>query len=104
MIKRDKKIFLLLPVIALVVVAGYWGWYKFRAPILAPDPEKPSVHTASDQLRFPANAPQLSFLKIPQNTASLQSYDNPRWRVMVERLCFPMILSFLLSVRGLLKC
>jgi membrane fusion protein, heavy metal efflux system len=64
MIKRDKKIFLLLPVIALVVVAGYWGWYKFRAPILAPDPEKPSVHTASDQLRFPANAPQLSFLKI----------------------------------------
>ncbi len=64
MIKRDKKIFLLLPVIALVVVAGYWGWYKFRAPILAPGPEKPSVHTASDQLRFPANAPQLSFLKI----------------------------------------
>lgn len=64
MIKRNKIIFIFLSVISLAVVAGYWGWYKFRAPNLAPSPEKPSVHTTSDQLRFAANAPQLSFLKI----------------------------------------
>ncbi len=64
MIKRNKIIFIFLSVIALAVVAGYWGWYKFRAPNLAPSPEKPSIHTISDQLRFAANAPQLSFLKI----------------------------------------
>lgn len=64
MIKRNKIIFIFLSIISLAVVAGYWGWYKFRAPNLAPSPEKPSVHKTSDQLQFAANAPQLSFLKI----------------------------------------
>lgn len=64
MIKLNKKFLLLIAVIALAVVASYWGWHKFRAPNLAPSPEKPSIPTASDQLRFAANAPQLSFLKI----------------------------------------
>lgn len=64
MIKLNKKFLLLLSVIVLAVVAGYWGWHKFRAPNLAPTPEKPSISTTSDQLRFAANAPQLSFLKI----------------------------------------
>ncbi|MEO6422823.1 MAG: efflux RND transporter periplasmic adaptor subunit [Candidatus Nitrotoga sp.] len=64
MIKLNKKFFLIFFVIVLAVGAGYWGWQKFSASNLAPDPAKPSIHTASDQLRFAANAPQLSFLKI----------------------------------------
>ena len=64
MIKLNKKFLLLISVIVVTVVAGYWGWNKFRAPNLAPSPVKPSIPTASDQLRFAANAPQLSFLKI----------------------------------------
>jgi membrane fusion protein, heavy metal efflux system len=64
MIKLNKKSLLLLAVITLVVVAGYWGWHKFRAPSVAPSLEKPSLHTTTDQLKFAANAPQLSFLKI----------------------------------------
>lgn len=64
MIKLNKKFLPLLFVVVLAVVAGYWGWHKFRAPNLAPSPEKPSIPTTSDQLRFAANAPQLSFLKI----------------------------------------
>lgn len=64
MIKLNKNLLLFLFVITLVIVAGYWGWNKFRAPSVAPSPEKPSIHTTSDQLRFAANAPQLSFLKI----------------------------------------
>lgn len=64
MIKRYKKFLLLLPVIAAVVAAGYWGWNKYSAPNVVHSPEKPAVHAASDQLRFAANAPQLSFVKI----------------------------------------
>ena len=64
MIKLNKKSLLLLAVITLVVVASYWGWHKFRAPSVVPSPEKSSIQTTPDQLRFAANAPQLSFLKI----------------------------------------
>ena len=64
MIKLNKKILLPIFVIVLAAVAGYWGWNKFSSPNLASSPEKPSIPTTSDQLRFAANAPQLSFLKI----------------------------------------
>lgn len=64
MIKLNKNFLLFFVVVILVIVAGYWGWDKFRAPGVVPSPEKPSVQAASDQLRFAANAPQLSFLKI----------------------------------------
>ena len=63
MIKLNKFL-LSIFFILLVTVAGYWGWHKVRAPNLATSPEKPSIPTISDQLRFAANAPQLSFLKI----------------------------------------
>ncbi|CAH1906152.1 Efflux RND transporter periplasmic adaptor subunit [Candidatus Nitrotoga sp. HW29] len=64
MIKLNKKFLLFFFVITLVIVAGYWGWNKFSAPSVAPSPEKSAVQATSDQLRFAANAPQLSFLKI----------------------------------------
>ncbi|CAH1200641.1 Efflux RND transporter periplasmic adaptor subunit [Candidatus Nitrotoga sp. BS] len=64
MIKLNKKFLLPIVVIVLAAVAGYWGWNKFSSPNLASSPEKPSIPTTSDQLRFAANAPQLSFLKI----------------------------------------
>jgi len=64
MIKFNKKFLLAIFVIVLAAVAGYWGWNKFSSPDLASSPEKPSIPATSDQLRFAANAPQLSFLKI----------------------------------------
>jgi cobalt-zinc-cadmium efflux system membrane fusion protein len=64
MIKLNKNLLLLLSTIILVVIAGYWGWHKFSAPSVAPNPGKPSASKPSNQLRFAANAPQLSFLKI----------------------------------------
>lgn len=64
MIKMRKNIVLFL--IALLLAAGvvYWGWQKFHAPQAEATMEKPAVHTASDTLHFPADAPQLAFLRI----------------------------------------
>jgi len=64
MIKRDKKFVLLLFILILTAAAVYWGWHKFRSPNAAPSSANPSILTTPDQLRFAANAPQLSFLKI----------------------------------------
>jgi cobalt-zinc-cadmium efflux system membrane fusion protein len=84
MIKLNKKSLLLLAVIILVVVAGYWGWHKFRAPSVAPRPEKPSLPTTSDQLRFAANAPQLSFLKIK----TIEAFPEPLVEPLNGRIAY----------------
>jgi cobalt-zinc-cadmium efflux system membrane fusion protein len=84
MIKLNKKSLLLLAVIILVLVAGYWGWHKFRAPSVAPSPEKPPLPTTSDQLRFAANAPQLSFLKIK----SVEAFSEPLVEPLNGRIAY----------------
>ncbi|MDQ3268155.1 MAG: efflux RND transporter periplasmic adaptor subunit [Pseudomonadota bacterium] len=84
MIKLNKKSLLFLAVIILVVVAGYWGWHKFRALSVAPSPEKPSLPTTSDQLRFAANAPQLSFLKIK----TIEAFPEPLVEPLNGRIAY----------------
>ena len=64
MIKNQKPFIVLIFFTILVFVASYWGWYKFHAPKVIDVTEKPSIHATADELRFAANAPQLSFLKI----------------------------------------
>lgn len=64
MIKNQKPFVVLIFFTILVFVASYWGWHKFHAPKVIDVTEKPSIHASGDELRFAANAPQLSFLKI----------------------------------------
>jgi len=66
MIKPDKKLVLLLSVLAVTVAAAYWGWQKYRAPLNTVTEGNPPValRVASDTLRFAADAPQLLFLQI----------------------------------------
>jgi cobalt-zinc-cadmium efflux system membrane fusion protein len=61
MIKLNKIVL----VVALAVGGGgYFAWQKLHADTPAPEAQQPATHKTSDTLRFEANAPQLSFIKI----------------------------------------
>ncbi|MBY0576399.1 MAG: efflux RND transporter periplasmic adaptor subunit [Gallionellaceae bacterium] len=64
MIKIGKNFILFLTALLLTAGGGYWGWQRLHVPQAAATKEKPAAHTASDMLHFPADAPQLAFLKI----------------------------------------
>jgi cobalt-zinc-cadmium efflux system membrane fusion protein len=66
MIKPDKKLVLLLSVLAVTIAGAYWGWQKYRAPLNTAKEVNPpaALRVASDTLRFAADASQLLFLKI----------------------------------------
>lgn len=61
MIKLDKKTIILVSVLGL---AGYFAWQKSQTDEKIPMPPLPSTHKTADTLRFDANAPQLSFIRI----------------------------------------
>ena len=62
--KLEKKVVLLAAVLAIAAGSGYWGWQKFHVPQAETTMEKSAARTASDTLHFPADAPQLAFLRI----------------------------------------
>lgn len=62
--KPDRKTIILVVVLLIAAVGGYWGWKNSRTPTVVAVLEKPASHTASDTVRFEPDAPQLTFLKI----------------------------------------
>ncbi|CAE6734260.1 efflux RND transporter periplasmic adaptor subunit [Candidatus Nitrotoga fabula] len=62
--QRYRKLLILTLVTILVFVASYWGWIRLHSSMPETRKEPPPVQSAADELRFAANAPQLSFLKI----------------------------------------
>lgn len=53
-----------LSALVLTVGMGYFGWQKFHAVDTPVPAEKPVARTSTDTLKYPADAPQLTFLKI----------------------------------------
>ncbi len=66
MIKTDKRLMVILCVIAIGIAVAYWGWQKYRKPQtdISDANQSSAQRTASDTLQFAADAPQLLFLKI----------------------------------------
>ncbi len=64
MIQSRKRVVFFVVASLLVIGGGYWGLKKFRAAPPAVAVDKPAARTSSDTLYFPADAPQLAFLRI----------------------------------------
>jgi len=62
--QRYRKLLILILVTILVFVVSYWGWIRLHSSMSETRKELPPVQSTADELRFAANAPQLSFLKI----------------------------------------
>nr|SPS06168.1 Membrane-fusion protein [Candidatus Nitrotoga fabula] len=62
--QRYRQLLILILVTILVFVASYWGWTRLHSSRPETRKEPPPVQSTADELRFAANAPQLSFLKI----------------------------------------
>ncbi len=58
---RTISIFVL---VILFAATGYWGWQKFHSVDTAISDEQPTSRISSDTLKYPVDAPQLTFLKI----------------------------------------
>ncbi len=58
-----KKI-IWLSAFVLTAGIGYFGWQKFHAVDIPARAEKPVDRTSTDTLKYPADAPQLTFLQI----------------------------------------
>lgn len=84
MIKMERK--LVLPLIAVLLVAGggYWGWQKYRHADTSGDTAKPAARTASDTLRFAANAPQLTYLQIKP----VEAFPEPLVEALNARIAY----------------
>ena len=50
--------------LVLTAVAGFWGWQKFHVVDQPVVEEKPAVQASGDTLKYPLDAPQLTFLQI----------------------------------------
>lgn len=84
MIKMERK--LVLPLIAVLLAAGggYWGWQKYHHAGTSGDTEKSAARTASDTLRFAANAPQLTFLQIKP----VEAFPEPLVEALNARIAY----------------
>jgi cobalt-zinc-cadmium efflux system membrane fusion protein len=60
----DIKVVWLVAILGISAGSIYWGWQNYHAPKAEASVVKPAEHTASDTVHFPADAPQLTFLKI----------------------------------------
>jgi cobalt-zinc-cadmium efflux system membrane fusion protein len=67
MINKGNNTVLILIALLLAAGGGYWGGQKFHAPetekIIQKQEEKPAPSHASDTLHFPADAPQLEYVR-----------------------------------------
>jgi membrane fusion protein, heavy metal efflux system len=82
--KLDRKVVLLVAVLAIAAGSGYWNWQKFHAPQAESTMEKSAAHTASDTLHFPADAPQLSFLRIKP----VETFPEPLMEALNARIAY----------------
>jgi len=82
--KRDKKVVLLVVVLAIAAGSGYWGWQKFHVPQAETTMEKSAARTASDTLHFPADAPQLAFLRI----TPVEDFPEPLMDALNARIAY----------------
>lgn len=82
--KLDRKVVLLVAVLAIIAVSGYWGWQKLHAPQPETTMEKPATHTATDTLHFPADAPQLAFLRI----TPVEAFPEPLTDALNARIAY----------------
>jgi cobalt-zinc-cadmium efflux system membrane fusion protein len=82
--KLDKKVVLLVAVLAIAAGSGYWGWQKFHVPQAETTMEKSAARTASDTLHFPADAPQLAFLRI----TSVEDFPEPLMDALNARIAY----------------
>jgi cobalt-zinc-cadmium efflux system membrane fusion protein len=66
MIKTNKKLIIILCILAVAISVAYWGWQKYRKPQKEATEvnQTAAQRTSSDTLQFAADAPQLLFLKI----------------------------------------
>jgi cobalt-zinc-cadmium efflux system membrane fusion protein len=82
--KLDKKVVLLVAVLAIAAGSGYWGWQKFHVPQAETTMEKSAARTASDTLHFPADAPQLAFLRI----TPVEDFPEPLMDALNARIAY----------------
>jgi len=82
--KLEKKVVLLAAVLAIAAGSGYWGWQKFHVPQAETTMEKSAARTASDTLHFPADAPQLAFLRI----TSVEDFPEPLMDALNARIAY----------------
>ena len=82
--KLEKKVVLLAAVLAIAAGTGYWGWQKFHVPQAETTMEKSAARTASDTLHFPADAPQLAFLRI----TPVEDFPEPLMDALNARIAY----------------
>jgi len=82
--KLEKKVVLLAAVLAIAAGSGYWGWQKFHVPQAETTMEKSAARTASDTLHFPADAPQLAFLRI----TPVEDFPEPLMDALNARIAY----------------
>ena len=83
MIKLDKKIVVLLSVLALAG-AAYFAWQKSHVVDKVAATPSPALHKTSDTLHFEANAPQLSFIRI----RSVEAFPEPLVEPLNARIAY----------------
>lgn len=69
----------LIWLLALAMAAGiaYWGWRNIHAGPRTASADKPAAHASGDTLRYPPDAPQLTFLRIKPVAAFPQPLVEP---------------------------
>ena len=83
MIRLDKKIVVLLSVLALAG-AGYFAWQKSRVADKVAAMPVTAAHKTSDTLHFEANAPQLSFIRI----RAVEAFPEPLVEPLNARIAY----------------
>ncbi len=80
----DRKIVFIVAGLALAAGSGYWVWQKIHAPKVESTLERSAARTASDTLHFPAEAPQLAFLRI----TPVESFPEPLMDALNARIAY----------------
>ncbi len=83
MITRFKKNSILAS-IAVLGIAGYFFWQKRPADEKSIPPPVPAEHKSADTLRFDANAPQLSFIRV----ADVAAFPEPLVEPLNARIAY----------------
>lgn len=82
--QRYRQLLILILATILVFVASYWVWTRLHSSRLETRKEPPPVQATADELRFAANAPQLSFLKIK----SVEAFPEPLVEPLNGRIAY----------------
>jgi len=58
------KKYVSISIVAIIAGTGYWGWHKLHAAAQPAVVVQPALQVAGDILKYPLDAPQLTFLRI----------------------------------------